>query len=75
MTPLRLLETKKFLDLSFLLPCILNTNLFSWTSTLPINMIQPQVYDDGSGQVFLLQKGIYGLNDGEENGSFDSQIP
>ena len=38
MTLLHLLETKLFSDSSSLLPCILDTNFTSWTSTLPIYM-------------------------------------
>jgi len=38
MTALPLLETKGFSDSPFLLPCILDTNFFSWTSTLSICM-------------------------------------
>jgi len=36
MSPSRQLKTKWFADPSFLLPCILYTNFFSWTSTQPI---------------------------------------
>ena len=38
MTLLHLLETKLFSDSSSLLPCILDTNFTSWTSTLPVYM-------------------------------------
>ena len=59
MTPSCLLETKLFSDSSLLLPCILDVDFFTWTST----QLFPEGFDDGSDLVCLLQKCINGLRE------------
>ena len=67
--PSRLLETNWFWAPSLALPCILDTNfsvvhrycLFFEQLQETIIIIQPQDFDHGSGQAYLLQKCMYGL--------------
>jgi len=83
MASLRLLKTKWFSDSSLLLPCILNMNFFSWTSTLPIYIgTWKKPYTWSNKRVLMMDQAecVYcksafmASNNREENGTFDSQI-